>query len=101
MTYSRLAFGGSSLWLMSWCQTTSELPRLPIALPSTTILEMTATYGGVTTIRSPGAMSSSSEPAREGDQGVVVELLITEAKYEVVIPGFVNVSETLVVGLTG
>ena len=29
----------------------------------------------------------SSEPAREGDQGVVVELLITEAKYEVVIPG--------------
>ena len=59
MTYSRLAFGGSSLWLMSWCQTTSELPRLPIALPSTTILEMTATYGGVTTIRSPGAMSSS------------------------------------------
>jgi len=42
-----------------------------------------------------------SEPAREGDQGVVVEPFTTEAQYEVVIPGLVNVSENLVVDFAG
>ena len=34
-----------------------------------------------------------AEPAREGNQGVVVEPLTPEAKYEVIVPGLVNVLE--------
>jgi hypothetical protein len=42
-----------------------------------------------------------SEPPREGDQGVVVEQLASEAQYEVIVPRLVNISENLVVDLAG